>query len=738
MSVVPALHLRSGTREHGQVIVIFAILLPVVMLLGSIVLAIGNWFVHKRHLQTQVDAAVLATGADFTGCFLQPGPTNGIITTSAESYAGDTQRDSTTTNLQVQEPNDVRVVLNSSDYYATSTAPDPTNPTTGYGLDWTMDGDPNTAGQQSSQPCDAKFLDAKATDVEAPLLWRWLPAVPDIKSHAVVEIRQVRGMNGFLPLAVPENNPRSVVALFVDESKTNTVDSWSFLTAPASASDTSTVNGETVAVWDGIASVDVKEETGVVILRSRALLSNTDLQGKTLSQMCSMAGTTCFGSIRNQSPPASNRTGLSFIFGQGGTPPNNGATISDAELTNFDTGGNDFGPGNPSCAATDQTSPYFMWTADCQVRLRAKVEFGANVPAQPIVVRAQLNGPFGNNCTGGQSMDIRDGWWESPWFTISPQSGQNRFYMCWSAGTGPTQLGSNFGQKTIQMAFAASTTATSNTVFSGPIVYSSLQPRHSYAKAAQTVLVSVGMSPPLTITDGNATPILLRLAGTGSLNQALDCDAAPVQFPDEIRDGCLTQYDVNTRNLACSPNPTWDTNNLPPPLPPPDPDPIPDCIEANPGQVTSLAKGLHEKWELAPPAGLADCPPNQWKQYRQAGVLPPDSDPRYIKLVIAEYGTFANSGIDVVPITKFAGFYASGWFVGGGAQGTQGCADNDPPPPCPTPSSPSGNLCDPAYSRYQGAIWGYYITQVTTQNVRPSDELCAFNQVGTCVAVLTK
>lgn len=725
---------RRGSGERGQVLVIFAVLLPIFMLLGSIVLAVGNWYVHKRHLQTQVDAAVLATGADFTGCFLQPAATNGVITSSALNYAGDTQRDTGTVNLQVQEPDDVRVVLNSSNYW-TSANPS-TNLATGYDMDWTMDGDPNVAGQQSSQPCDAKFLDAKATDDKAPLLWRWIPLVPSIKSHAVIEIRQIREKSGFLPLAVPENNPRSVAALFLNEASANTVDSWTFLTAPTSASDTSTVNGETVAVWDGAAAVDVKEQTGVIILRSRALLTDADLQGKTLSQMCAIAGTNCFGSIPNQSPPSTNRTGLSFIFGQGGTPPNNGATISDAGLSNFDTLGNDFGPANPSCATTDDTSPYFMWNADCQVRLRAKIEFGGNVPAQPIVVRGQLGGPFGTNCNGGKTMDIRDGWWESPWFTINAQSGQNRFYMCWTAGTGQTQLSGNFGNQTIQMAFAANTTAASNTVFSGPIVYTSLL-AHSYPKAAQTVFVSVGMQPPLTVTDGNAKPVLLRLSGPGSLNQALDCDASPVQLPDEIRDGCITPYQINARNLACSPNPTWNTNNLPPPLPPPNPDPAPDCIEANTGAVTSMAKGLHEKWELPPPTGIDDCPPNLWSQYRSSGELPPEDDPRYVTLVIAEFGTFANQGAQVVPITKFAGFYATGWFVGGGTQGTQGCPDNDPPPPCSV-SPPSGNLCDPAYSRYQGAIWGYFITNVFPSNALPSNELCAFNELGICVAVLTK
>ena len=39
-----------------------------------------------------------------------------------------------------------------------------------------------------------------------------------------------------LPFAVPEENPKTVAALWVDQTKTNTVDSWTFLTGPANPS----------------------------------------------------------------------------------------------------------------------------------------------------------------------------------------------------------------------------------------------------------------------------------------------------------------------------------------------------------------------------------------------------------------------------------------------------------------------------------------------------------------------
>ncbi len=218
----------------------FALLIPVMFALAAVVLDVGNWYVHKRHLQTQVDAAALAAGGEFIGCFLDQPTANQDVRAEALKYGGDTGRVPTpadTTNLQVQEPNDVRVVLNGSAYW-TSADPSPTYPpdpsptADPYGHDWTLDGDPVASGVQSSQPCDSKFLDVKATDVDAPPLWGLLPLTPSPKARAKVEIRKVQSMTGMLPFAVPELNPRTVAALWVDRTETNTVDSWTFLAGP--------------------------------------------------------------------------------------------------------------------------------------------------------------------------------------------------------------------------------------------------------------------------------------------------------------------------------------------------------------------------------------------------------------------------------------------------------------------------------------------------------------------------
>ena len=90
-------------------------------LLSVIVVDVGNWYVHRKRLQTLVDAGAFAGATKFVGCSFQfgdPVAANEAIKATALGYAGDTARDPATQNLQVQEPDDVRVVLNSARYWA--------------------------------------------------------------------------------------------------------------------------------------------------------------------------------------------------------------------------------------------------------------------------------------------------------------------------------------------------------------------------------------------------------------------------------------------------------------------------------------------------------------------------------------------------------------------------------------------------------------------------------------------
>jgi hypothetical protein len=166
----------------------------------------------------------------------------------------------------------------------------------------------------------------------------------------------------------------------------------------------------------------------------------------------------------------------------------------------------------------------------------------------------------------------------------------------------------------------------------------------------------------------------------------------------------------------------------------------PDCVEANPGDVTAMAKGLRQRWEDAP----ANCPENAWNDFRDAfnSQQPLPNDPRYVTLIVTEFSAFSGSGITVVPVEFHAGFYVTGWFHGGGAQGTQGCPDNDlpPPPGCPTwPNDDGSAACDPASNVNKGNVWGYFVTTVLpVPGSILSEERCKFDELGTCAARLVE
>ena len=74
--------------DRGGIVVPAAMLLPFLLLLVALTVDIGNWWVHKRHLQTQADAAALAGGGRFSECFANPAGADAVIRSEATKYAG--------------------------------------------------------------------------------------------------------------------------------------------------------------------------------------------------------------------------------------------------------------------------------------------------------------------------------------------------------------------------------------------------------------------------------------------------------------------------------------------------------------------------------------------------------------------------------------------------------------------------------------------------------------------------
>src|ERR671934_1044337 len=77
----------TARGERGAVLVMVLLWLPVLVLMAAFVIDVANWFVHKRHLQMQADAAALAAARDWSGV----GCDNAAINARAAEYGGETK-----------------------------------------------------------------------------------------------------------------------------------------------------------------------------------------------------------------------------------------------------------------------------------------------------------------------------------------------------------------------------------------------------------------------------------------------------------------------------------------------------------------------------------------------------------------------------------------------------------------------------------------------------------------------
>ena len=674
---------RSGDRslrERGQVVIFFALVLPVILGLGSVVVSVGNWYVHKKHLQTMVDAGALASGLAFTGCYQSPVETNGDIATAALAYAGDPTRDPATSNKQLAEPADAHVVLNSDVYWSANPYPPD-----------------NTLGL----PCDLKSLDVKSTDHEVPALFKWLPAAPSPKARAKVEILKTFGLTGLLPWAVPEVEPERVAAIFVNES-TGAVVGKAFLNnnlppSPPGLSEWNVWHGDVAPV-----NLNLAEGHNTIIMVSRDPAAS--LGFATLGQICNQdpVQTQCYGK------PASGTSGLNFIHvysgatpGGDGNNPNPPPALREVPLS----GG----------CATDLARPYFNLEGGdpgppvitCPIGVTAKIDFGnggADPRPYPICAVVNVNGSPMSYNTGS------DTW--TGGISIGPASGRNDITISWETDKG----GGNCGGGKNNGNWLAGSPYVYQKAVAGPIQYLTVTdnavpgtPANSINKNGSASLhVTVGLTPELIDSDPYAPPIRLRFGSpSGSQNQALDCDKN-VTFRDEILNGCENPYRENERNGDCT---GYSPGTLP--VPPVGPFPGDDCMITETGDKAGpIRQALDERFGRN---GGPTCQTlNNWPNASPGQFPDPLTDKRFVTLFIADENMFGSSGGDIYPVRRFAGFYLT---AGDGLD-------------CPgdVPAVPGAKN-----------VWGHFVTYVVPNpNATPSDELCAFNEAGTCMAVLVE
>jgi hypothetical protein len=649
-------------NERGGVLVFVAFLLPVLILFVSFVVDVANWFEHKRHLQTQADAAALAGGGSFyIPCADDP------IETEARKYAGDPSQP-IRYNRQVPptEDGNIHVLINSVQFWNDG------------GVDYS-DGGP---------PCAAKMVDVKITESNLPFFFG-LGAnfVPAINAHARVEIQALNTASGALPVGVPDVNPTTARAWFINES-TGAVLGSTPLTNSAPAGG--------LSIWDNSGAPVSVPATGAHIGVRVAFSGGTS--------------TTC-GDQLVECYDLGSANGI--LYARGWSSAGSGAQPNPPlarSVTLF--------PG--TC-----TDPYFSAAgSSCTIGVRATVDFGGDPAAVGGTVEATVNG-----ATNPLTYDSNTGLWESTganFFTLSPGAGPASVALKWEetigtvngetckTGGGNKCLGS-FG--VVQRAFSATEAR------SGPIKLAQIWESGSFwansfeQGSTHDLVVKIGIVANLANAQSVSDPVVaLRVIG-GSQNQSLDCDDGPdrTKLKDELALGCRPVYTKNTgttcpagaSSLWASPQP-W------------------QCVALQTGSaVNQVPAGLNlrvlgsEKPSVCPPLGEPGH--NNWSMFEDPGL--PTGDPRIVHVFLTPFGTFNGSGGGTVPVSNFGAFYITGWTAQGG-----GFAN-----PC------EGNGDDPVPGGDAGYIVGHFIKYVfVLNNGGGSDELCDFTSFGSCVAVLTQ
>jgi hypothetical protein len=655
-------------RERGQVVILFALLLPLILTIGSVVATVGNWYVHKKNLQTLVDAGAFASGQEFTGCFQDPVGTNGDIARAALKYAGDPNRDATTQNRQLEDPMDAHVVLNSATYW---NAGSPTPPD-------------NTLGE----PCTTKFLDVKATEDQIPLLFRWLPAAPSPKSKARIEVHEVLGLTGLLPVAVPEVLPDKVAVVFVNENTDTIVGGSNLISAsPPGLSAFNVYQGDVGGVDLGVAG---KYDIVVITSRDGSFVAPTS---GTLASVCNSnpVQVICYGKPYSSQ---SNRVYTIYAY-SGGTP----GGVNPPALREVELGGG---------CGTDLSKPYFNLDAGCLIGVSAHVDFGnggADPQPYPICARVWANGSLMN-------YDAATDRWVGG-ITPASGSGRNNVTISWETDQG----GGNCGGQKWSGSFANGPAAFASNTNSGPVQYitafdnaTGLAAGSINKTSSASIHVTVGLMPPLNEANALDAPIALRFGSSaGSLNQALDCDKN-VTFRDELMNNCQNPYLENKRNGSCA---GYSTGNLP--VPPIGPLPGDDCIVTETGDKTGqIRQAMNDRWGRGTgPAGTCQTY-NHWPNATGDPMPDPLTDPRFVTIFVTDEQAFGGSGNDIYPVRRFAGFYLTS------ADGLN-CPGDVPADPGPK------------------NMWGHWVSYVLpTSGGTPDTSLCPFRSGNVCVPVLVE
>lgn len=668
--------------------VLVAIILPVLILLGAIVIDVGDWSQQSRHLQLQADAGALAGAQNLTtsNC------SDAAVLNAARQYSGTAGGGSPVFNQLNGVASTIVSELFNSQAYPSQAQPPPRDPT-----------------PMTGSPCNDGFIDVKMTEggtgsgLPLPFVAQAAQAVGinmGLNAHARVSILQEAGGTGFSPLGLADPAPVAATAYFIDESN-----------PPPAGTPLATLrltnagtNGLGQTIWSSSgATVPVTinhPNVGVIIA----------LSGNPQNSTCGQQYVNCF----DLAP------GPSLVHIQGysmaGTGSWNKPLARSVIL-------------NPTGSCTDA---YFAPNPPCSFQIDAALDLGASstMPPPGVSVKAVVAGTS-YPLTYSSSSGTTEHWKGTA--SIASGTGSNQIDLSVSCDPKATNSACTGAKNPSPVTISdvqrsyAETAADSGPIQSAYVLNSSGTPDQNSFEVCEaqdnftctynlgvTITVAGGLAntttsnaPMYTLNYGNGT--------TASQTGAVTCPPASTgQFVITITQGCQGTYICNSSVSSvanCVSDPTCVNTN---PLSGKSPPPPADCAQTNPGVSQGQVKQGVTARITTPSNGSKYYCANNWPTGNF--VLPPSNDSRYITMFIMPYGAFSGHGQAYYPIEAFGEFYVMGW-------SGDPCA-SDPPPPG------GGNG--------QGQIWGYFVQPVVMNPGSIGGSRCTPTVFGPCVAVLTQ
>ena len=220
--------------ENGAVLVITVVAMTAVLVAAAVAIDTGIWYVHKRHLQTQADAAALAAAQNYQFSCGASGDTaiknivhqydgTGFTGSASPTFNGQVPTQPTPSNNAGSGHVEYSVV--NQDDYQGSSGPQST---------------PNDTGLTGS-PCTDGVIDVKMTEQGLRSFFNPF-GPPYINAQAQIGFQTAASTGGGLPFVEPLPTPSAVAVEFVNETNGNV------LTAPGAVSLSTPSSGTSAGI----------------------------------------------------------------------------------------------------------------------------------------------------------------------------------------------------------------------------------------------------------------------------------------------------------------------------------------------------------------------------------------------------------------------------------------------------------------------------------------------------------